>query len=145
MKPLLIASLLALAAPSASAGDVDFHFGFRGGGVRIGVGVHKDEYRREFHRHRRPRVVCERVWVSGYYETVERRVWVPGYYERVYRPAEFRYRRDACGRPVRILVRPARHDRVLVPGHYEVRYEKTWHPGHWDYACQERHSHHGRH
>ena len=142
MKPLLIASLLAVAAPTASAGDVDFHFGFRNGNVRIGVGVRKDEHRRGRHHGRRPVEVCERTWVRGHYDTVEKRVWIPGCRERVWQPAEYRIRRDRCGHRVRVLVRRAGYRVIETPGRWETHCERIWHPGHWEYTCTNRHHRH---
>ena len=122
MRNIAIATLLAAAASSASAGDVDVHFGFRsGGGVQIGVGYHDHDhgYRGRGHAYGR----------RGHYDLVEHKVWVPGYWTEVHRPAEYAWRRDHCGNVVKVLVRPARCERVWVPGRYEVRTEKVWHQG----------------
>ena len=135
MKTLMIAALVAVAAPSASAGDVDFHFGFRTrGGVRIGFGYHDTKEVR-----RVPHVV------RGHYDTVEERVWIPAHYETVHHPAEYRYRYDECGVRVRVLVRRAGYHRVRVPGHYETRIRKVWHPGHRSRGRHVEHVIHRRH
>jgi len=143
MKPLLIASLLALAAPAADAGDVKFRFGFgkhrHGKSVRVGF-EYRDGHRhrrghRYRHRHRQRDCYCERVWIPGCYERVARRVWVPGCRQRVFRPAVYRYRYDACGRRVRYCVRPAGWHWVTTRGHWETRYVRVHRPGHWEYRC----------
>ena len=150
MKPLLIASLLALAAPAADAGDVKVRFGFgysKHDGLRIGVGIRKDKHRHHrhyrhdrhnrHHRHHRRIHHHHRRWVPGHYETVVVRHWVPGHYERVYEPVRYGYRRDRCGTRVRYVVRHGYHRKVWVPGRYVERHERVWRPGH--YVTVRRH------
>jgi hypothetical protein len=165
MKALVIASLLALAAPQAAAGDTGFRFGIdvqhKGVRVKVGVGKHapkapsygkhvrkpsygkhvrKPSYgkhaRRPWYGHRHR---YRRVWVPGHYEIVHRKVWVPGYTHKVWRPAKYGYRRDRCGFRVRYLVRPAYWQTVYVPGHWDHQTQKVWRPGHYRVSHRARH------
>jgi hypothetical protein len=153
MKPLLITSLLVLAAPQADAGDwsigLDFGFRKRGTAVRVGVKYDDRDHGRRARRvpvRRRPvhRPVvhhCERVWVPGHYDTVARRVYVPGYTKTVWHPAryEFRYRH---GCRVRVLISEGHYDTVRVPGRYETQHVRVWHPGRFEHRCDTPgHSH----
>ncbi|MHC4971822.1 MAG: hypothetical protein ACYTG3_05785 [Planctomycetota bacterium] len=147
MKALALASLLALAAPAADAGDVGFRidFGIQHKGVRVRVGVGKPargvkhapapaprpKYR---HRHRQ-----RRVWVPGHYEIVRTKVWVPAYTHKVRRPAEYGYRRDRCGFRVRYVVRPAHWETIHVAGHWDYRSQKVWRPGYYKVSPRARH------
>lgn len=151
MKPLALASLLALAAPAVDAGDVGFRIGIgiqhKGVNVRVGVGntgpraKHapapaprpKVRYRR--HRHHRH----HRVWVPGHYEVVQTKVWVPAYTRKVWRPAQYGHRRDRCGFRVRYLVRPGYWETIYVPGHWDYRSQKVWRPGHYRMSPRARH------
>jgi hypothetical protein len=136
MKALAHASRLALAPPQADAGDVGFRFqfGVRHKGVRVNVGVGKHAPAPKYqHRHR------HRVWVPGYYETVQTRVWVPAYTQKVRRPAEYRYGRDRCGHSVRYVVRPAHWETVRVAGHWDYRTHRVWRPGHYEVRPRARH------
>lgn len=135
MKPLLIASLLALAAPQADAGDFKFGFGYRNGKVKIGVG-YRDDHRGP--RHRRHVKRGHRVWVPGHYDIVKRKVWVPGHRKRVWHEVEYGYRYDACGRRVKYIVSPGHWDYIETPGRYVIRRVRVYHPGHWEY---HRHHH----
>ncbi|MBK8974550.1 MAG: hypothetical protein IPM29_01355 [Planctomycetes bacterium] len=67
---------------------------------------------------------------TGYWREVRERVWVPGVERVVYVPARYEYRRDACGRLVRILVEPERHQIVCEPGYFEWRVRREWVPIH---------------
>jgi hypothetical protein len=133
MKALMITSMLALAAPVASAGDLQFDFGFgrtgRHSKIRVNVG-YRDDHRghdqrrvhRDVHRHVHRDVHRDR----GHWETVARRVWIPGHYDVVHRPAAYGYRYDACGARVRYVVRPACTERIWCRGRYETRHERVW-------------------
>ncbi|MHC4576547.1 MAG: hypothetical protein ACYTFD_14515 [Planctomycetota bacterium] len=127
MKALAIATLLALAAPQADAGDFRFEFGFRHKGKHFRVGIG----RRRHH-------ACQRVWVPGRFETVSHRVWVPGYRKRVWRPARFGHRARRHGHHVSYVVRRGRYRDVYVPGHWEVRREQVWRPGTYETNCHCR-------
>ncbi|MHC4819871.1 MAG: hypothetical protein ACYTF8_17640 [Planctomycetota bacterium] len=146
MKALALASLLALVAPAADAGDVGFRIGFgiqhKGVRVNIGVGKHAPapapaprQKVRHRHRHRHH----HRVWVPGQYEIVRTRVWVPAYTHKVRRPAQYGYRRDRCGYRVRYVVRHAHWETVHVPGHWDYRSQKVWRPGYYKVKPRARH------
>ena len=79
---------------------------------------------------------CEprRVWVAGHYETRVDRVWVNGCSHEAWVPARFEWRRDACGRAIRICVRAGSWTTVTDPGHYEARNVEVWVPGAWRFA-----------
>lgn len=143
MKPLALASLLALAAPAVDAGDVGFRIGVgiqhKGVSVRVGVGNTgpgvKHAPRPSSRRPRRP----HRIWVPGRYEVVQTRVWVPAYTRKVWRPAQYGHRLDHCGFRVRYVVRPAHWETVYVPGHWDYRTQKVWRPGHYEVSPRARH------
>lgn len=157
MKALVLASLLALAAPQADAGDsVRFGFSIQHKGVRvnIGVGKHKPapapapapkygKYGKHGkhwkHGRHGPRHRYRRVWVPGHYEIVRTRVWVPAYTHKVRRPAQYGYRRDRCGFRVRYVVRHAHWETIHVPGHWDYRSQKVWRPGHYKVSPRARH------
>jgi hypothetical protein len=96
-------------------------------------------------RHVRPRTVVRRVprrvqpaprrarrhYVPGHYEVRTRQVWVPGTVTRVW--VEPVYRQIRIGRrgTIRICVRRGYFENVRSPGHYELRRERVWVPGHW--------------
>ena len=71
------------------------------------------------------------VWIPGRYEIRERRVWVDGGFDRVWVEPEFGLRLDDCGLEVRFLLRRGYWKNGRRPGHYELRREKVWVPGHW--------------
>lgn len=135
MKALALASLLALAAPAADAGDIGFRIGFgiRHKGVRVDVDVGKRAPAPPY-RHG-----LRRVWVPGHYEVVQTRVWVPAYTQKVWRPAEYGYRTDRCGHVVRVVVRPAHWETVCVAGHWQYRPQKVWRPGRYEVRPLARH------
>jgi hypothetical protein len=139
MKALVLASLLALAAPQAAAGDSGFRFGLKvkhkGVSVNVGVGKHAPKPKqvtRRRHRH-------NRVWVPGHYETVQSKVWVPAYTHKVRRPAQYGYRRDRCGYRVRYIVRPAHWKTVRVAAHWDYRSQTVWRPGRYEVSQRARH------
>ncbi|MHC4161456.1 MAG: hypothetical protein ACYTDU_00015 [Planctomycetota bacterium] len=137
MKALVLASLLALAAPQAAAGDGGFRIGFsvqhKGVRVNVGVGKHAPPPRYEHRRHHR------RVWVPGRYKIVQSKVWVPAYTHKVWRPAEYGYLWDRCGHRVRYVVHPAHWQTVRVAGHWDYRSHKVWRPGHYEVRQRARH------
>ena len=136
MKALVLASLLALAAPQADAGGgFRFGFGVKHKGVRVNVGVGKHAPSPKYGFRRRHRG----VWVPGHYEIVKSRVWVPAYTHRVRRPAEYRYRWDRCGHRVRYVVRPAYWTTVRVAGHWDYRSQEVWRQGHYKVSQRARH------
>jgi len=148
MKPLLLTTLIALAAPAADAGGL--HFDFRHKGKRVHIGIH-DRHGRRAHRdnHRRPIVRrhydCHRVWVPGHHDTVRRRVWVPGRVERVYQPAVYQTRYDRCGYETRVLVRRGYWTSRGTPGRYEVRVERVRNGGYFKRVCNTPGHHHAGH
>lgn len=76
-----------------------------------------------------------RRWVEGHYVTREERVMVsPGHYEERHIPAVYETRYDHCGEPYRVLVHPARCERVWCPPRYETRVTRVWVPGCWEEA-----------
>ena len=140
MKPLLITSMLAFAAPVASANDfVDFHKKL----FRVHRDVHRTIHKAVVHpsvhvtvghRHRDrhgARRRNHRVWVPVRYETVRRRVYVPGRFERVWHPAEYESRRDRCGYRYRVLVSRGHYDTVRTNGRYEWRRERVRRGGYY--------------
>lgn len=131
MKPILICSLLALAAPAADAGDFKFTIRF---GDR-----HDDEHH------------CRMVYEPGRWETVHRRVYVGPVYETRWVPPRFEWRYEDCGNRVRVMVCSGRYERVLVcPGRWETVCERVYVPGRHVHDCDtpgHRHERrrHGRH
>jgi hypothetical protein len=124
----LVAAVVAtLAAPSAArAGDFefDFHFGdHRVPRVRTVRVVHT------VHEHG---VHCR--YVEAHYEIRTECDVEPGYRRVVHRPAVYEVRRvGPCGERARVLVRPARRDRVWVPARTIEREVRVFVPGRW--AC----------
>lgn len=133
MKPLMLLTLMGALAAPAAAGDLSIDFGFRharhGNGISIAVG-YRNGHRVERNRHRH-NDHCQ--YVPGHYEVVQKQVWVPGGLRKEYRPARWGWRYDACGRRVRVLVRPAGYVMVQVPGHWDYVQERIWVAGY--YAC----------
>jgi len=72
-----------------------------------------------------------RLWIPGGYEVVPRQVWVPGFSEKVWVEPVFDVTCDRFGNQVRVLVRDGYYRTVHHPGHYEVRQDRVWQPGHW--------------
>jgi len=137
-KTLLIASLFALGAPTASAGDLDFIFRW---------GSHRHNRRVEVRHNHRHEVRCDehchRTYVPGCYETVTVRVLVPARHETVWEPAVYETRYDPCGRAYRVCVREGYYRTVCIPARYEDRCERVFKPGRWVYDCNTRgHCHH---
>ena len=144
LKPILLTSLIAIAAPAAQAGDWSFGLSFhkdRKPSIRIRYDNRRGHDRRD---HRVD--ICREVWVPGRFERVRREVVIPARYERRFRPAEFKMvHRGHHGRRVRVLVRAAHHDRVLVSHRrVEIRYERQWVPGYFRTVCSDKHHRHGR-
>ncbi len=81
-----------------------------------------------------PHSLPRRVWVPGRYEAVEQRVWVPESRRSVWIAPVYEWRRDACGRPIRVLVCAGRFELQCVPAHAEVRLVRVWRAGHWSLA-----------
>jgi hypothetical protein len=79
---------------------------------------------------RRP-LALRRIWVSGHTQRVQRRVWVEGEAVRRWSPPIYETRLDACGRPVRVLVREGCWTVVREPGHFQTRWVEIWIDGHW--------------
>ncbi len=135
---LLITSLFALGAPTASAGDLDFLFRWK-----TNRQVRRVEPR---HDHRHEEICnehCIRTYVPGRYETVTVRVLVPARHETIWEPDVYETRYDHCGRPYRVCVRKGYYRTVCTPAHYENRCERVLTPGHWVYDCNTRnHRHH---
>ncbi len=153
MKPLLIATLLAVSAPVASANDIfDFHRKI----FRAHRKVHKTIFRahRDVHRtvhrkvfHPRRRIYTRRVWVPVRYEIVRRRVHVHGTTRRVWSPAHYEIRYDHHGYSYRVLVHRGHWDTIRTNDHYEWRsvrvrrggYYKTIATGHRSERHRDRH------
>lgn len=112
IRNILIACLCALGAvQTASAQRVSFDFAR--GGVRLHIGGGHDA--RVGHEPR-----------GGHWELRRERVYVEGCEHIEHVPAVYEWRRDACGRMVRVCVQPA-YDRVVrEPGHYEWRETRVW-------------------
>ena len=70
-------------------------------------------------------------WIPAHYETIVDRVWIGGSEQRVWEPALYDWRRDACGRPFQVCVRPGSWRNVCTPGHFEERSRQVWCPGGW--------------
>ena len=82
-----------------------------------GGSSHYSSYNRSSHGHS-----------GGHYEYVSRRVWVPGCSTRVWIPARYEYRRQSCGRVVRVCVSHGRYDTRYSQGRYEYRQVKVYRP-----------------
>lgn len=93
----------------ANAQDLGGFLRIGQGGVSVGVNVRDDDFRhgRRFHSHPRYEIVKERVWREGYWKSVE----VPAVYRTIDR---------RNGPDLRVLVRPARCERVFVPGYWDL-------------------------
>ncbi len=66
---------------------------------------------------------------SGRWETREQRVCVrEGYWTERYVPAVVKVVHPPCGKPYKVLVRPARCERVWVEPAYETRCVRVWVP-----------------
>ena len=122
MKSLFLTAALAGLAPTADAGGLNVRVWIDSErGVRVGLGHDRHRQRDRHVRHRRidhrdrhvHRVRTRRV---AY------RVWIPERHERVVVPARYEYRRDPCGRRVRVLVRRSYVTTRCIPGRYEIRY-----------------------
>lgn len=116
------------------------YVGFHGDGFGIQIGGPIRHHERRFRRPVCPPPVhihsaCCTTVTPGHYECVTKRVWREGYDQCVDYPAEFVTRYDACGRPVRVCVRPARTERVRVPGCWETVTERVWVQGYTTYSC----------
>ena len=131
MKALILTAALAGLAPTADAGDVKFRIGIDSrGSIRVGVGLREgSSRRRSSHRHDNHRVEATRVWVRGHTDRIAYKVWVPERHERVLVPAKYEYRRDECGRRVRVLVRRRHYVTRCIPGRNVTRYRTVYHPG----------------
>jgi hypothetical protein len=78
----------------------------------------------------RPHYVSSRVWVPGRYETVNERVWVEGPVQRVWVEPVYEWRLGSCGFRY-VCAREGYWRSVRLPGHYENRCVRVWHPGYW--------------
>lgn len=124
-RTILFSSVLAFAAAVAEAPAQHVSIGIGRGGVQLRVGTHDYGYRGS-RRHHVPPVV--RSHQRGCWQTHRERVWVAGCERVVHVPARYAWRRDACGRMVRVCVRPA-YDRVVrEPGRWEWRERRVWVP-----------------
>lgn len=136
MKPLMLLTLMGALAAPAAAGDLSLDFGFRhsrhGKGIAISVGYRSGHRAQRHHRRHHHHDRCE--YVPGHYEFVQKKVWVAGGLRKEWRPARWGWRYDACGRRVRVLVRPAGYVMVHVPGHWDYVQERVWVSGR--YACR---------
>ena len=82
------------------------------------------------------RVSCptpQRVYVKGYWKTVDEKVWVPATKRRVWREPVYQTRYDSCGRAYQVLVRPGCYEWITEGGHWAVQPKRVWVPGHWTY------------
>ncbi|MHC4959072.1 MAG: hypothetical protein ACYTGN_11930 [Planctomycetota bacterium] len=152
MKPLLLTTMLAFAAPAAEAGDVSFSFGFGRHGKHFQVRVDDRKpharshvHKPKVHRHRAPRAHTRRVWVPVRYETVREKVWVPGYHRRVWVPAVYHTHVDRCGHTYRHLVKRGYHTKTFVRGHFEFRSKRVKHGGHYETVSVKRPRHRQKH
>lgn len=126
MQKLLTALLCAcaLGAGARATSAQVLHVSVGGDGFRAELGFGRRAYAPPV----RPR--CAPVVApSGSWQEVRRQVWVPAARERVWQEARYEERRDACGRIVRVLVRPGGWCWVERPGHLEWRTERVWVPG----------------
>ena len=128
MRHLLLVVLLAAGALHAPAAAQQIRVGFDRRGVNIGASVqfgsrYLPQPRWESHRdHVRWEVRQVRVWVDGC-ERIE------------HVPARWGWRRDSCGRMVRVQISPE-YDRVVrEPGRWEWREERVAVPC----SCRDRH------
>jgi hypothetical protein len=100
------------------------HRGSRHHGHRRGLGV--------TFRLGRPHKVVLKRWVPGHHVIEERHVRQPDRIEKVWVPDRYVIRRDACGRPYRVLVEEGHWVKRVIPGRIVVERVKVWVPGHWE-------------
>lgn len=121
LRSLTCALLLVAAADAASAQELSLRLGrsSRHGSASLTIGL--------------PVRACApaRVWVPGRYELRVERVWIEGCERRIWVPARYEWRRDPCGREVRVLVCAGHWRTVRDPGRFENREVRVWVPGHW--------------
>ena len=116
---LILGVLLAAGGLVAPAAAQRLHIGIDRGGVHVGGEVQIGGRRGPVVSFGEGRVPYDQVR----YETQRVRVWVPGCQRIEHVPARWGWRRDACGRLVRVCISPA-YDRVVQePGHWEWRDE----------------------
>jgi hypothetical protein len=135
---------------AAQAGHDDderysFSFSYRSDGVQARYDYRDDDRRGGYDRH--DSNVCNshrrsQCGACGRMVIYTERVWQPGYYKTVYVEPVYDWRRDHCGRPVRVMVRPGCTQRVWVEGCWQTRQVSKWvphHGGHGDrYADRGR-------
>lgn len=82
------------------------------------------------HRHGPPRQPDHRsdYHRDGYYEYVTKTVWVPERCHRVWIPARYEYRRQPCGRFIRVLVCKGYYQEKTIPGYYDYQTVRVWRP-----------------
>lgn len=137
--PMLLTTVLGLgfgafATPTAQGQ------GFGGifvGGRDFGIGIRIGDRGHDRHRSRRHvhSQACGSVCHPGYWEDVRDRVWVDGGWKTVWRPAEYGYRFDHCGRRISYLIRPACEERIRCEGRWEYTTRRVWHAGYTSYRC----------
>jgi len=77
------------------------------------------------------RRTCTR-WVPGHHVIEERHVRQADRYEQVWVPDRHEVRRDARGRPYRILIEEGHYVNRLIRGEVIIERVKVWVPGHWE-------------
>ena len=113
---LMILSVLSLCglSLSAPAQRIGFHIGK--GGVHVGASADfGHRYRSRGHHRRSSRARHRRS--NRRYQQRRTRYWGEGYYREVHVPAHYGWV-DDCGRRVWVVIEPAHHERVWVPGRY---------------------------
>ena len=127
----LVATLaVGLGTNEATAQDLGGFLRIADDGFSIGIDIRDDDFvARRFHSHPRYRIVRDRVWREGYWKTVEQ-------------PAVYRTIDRRNGPDLRVLVRPARCERIFVPGYWDL-VERRILVGHD--RCYQDHGRIGRH
>jgi hypothetical protein len=127
----LLLGTIASLTPLASAGGVGISFEkygkHSGFGIEFSTGIVAPAPA--------PSACLPQTWIPGHYDTVLERVWVEGSARELWCAPVFEWRRDACGRTIKVLVVPGHWQTVSAPGHEETRRVQLWQPGHWESAA----------
>jgi hypothetical protein len=105
-RTIVLGSALALGAVFSSLPAQGVSLGIGRGGIDLRIGGDH-----------RPPPACPPE--HGHWEIRRERVWIEGCERIVEVPARYAWSRDACGRMVRVCVRPAYHRVVREPGRWD--------------------------
>lgn len=118
---------------SLSLGDRGVSISARHGSFGLHLGRTYSRRSNGYVTRRAPSCPPQRVWIRGYWKTVDEKVWVAGSKEKVWREPVYETRHDSCGRAYRVLVRPGFWEWVQTPGCWVTRPQRVWVAGHWSY------------